>query len=158
MIIALTGHREKRLNLPTDVSLPEWNPIRDWIRTEIITRHATEVFTGMASGSDMAIAYEVAKMKQEGYNIILTCVLPCKGYGTRTPNYQFVKESADNVIEIHNKWVKGCDDDRDDYMAKNCDLMLAIFDGNKCGGVWRTMNMAHDYKKDIICCPLNLLT
>lgn len=156
MILALTGHREQRLNLPVDVSTVEWDGIRHWIRQSIIDYGADVVFSGMASGSDMAMAYETAKMKDEGHRIKLKLVLPCPDYGMRTPNYDYVYRRADKIITIYDHWFKGCDDGRDDYMAKNCDMMLAIFDGNRTGGVWSTMNKAHNYGKTVINCPLNL--
>ena len=156
MIIALTGHREQRLNLPADVTADKWCGIRHWIRQEIINNKADEVFSGMASGSDMAMAYEAARLKDEGHRLKLTLVLPCPDYGMRTPNYEYVYRRANKIVNIYDHWFKGCDEGRDDYMAKNCDIMLAIFDGNKTGGVWSTMNKAHNYNKTVICCPLNL--
>jgi uncharacterized phage-like protein YoqJ len=156
MIIALTGHREQRLNLPADVTADKWCGIRHWIRQDIINNKADEVFSGLASGSDMAMAYEAARLKDEGHKLKLTLVLPCPDYGMRTPNYEYVYRRANKIVNIYDHWFKGCDEGRDDYMAKNCDIMLAIFDGNKTGGVWSTMNKAHNYNKTVRCCPLNL--
>lgn len=90
MIIALTGHREQRLNLPSDVALDDWKNIRQWIRQQIIDNKADTVLSGMADGSDLAIAYEVVQMKKEGYPIKLTCVFPCKNCG-----YQICKPFMD---------------------------------------------------------------
>ena len=157
MILALTGHREQRLNLPTDVSAEEWKPIRKWIKEQILLINPNEVFTGMASGSDMAIGYVVAQMKDTGYDIKLSCILPCKGYGTRNPNYEFIINHANDIIEMHGEWIKGCDNDRDDYMASNCDILLAVYDRTPTGGVYSTINKAKKQHKQIIYCPTEIL-
>ena len=68
MIIALTGHREERLNLPPDVSDSKWEHITTWLRNTLLIEmqklHNEEliVFCGLATGSDMAIGYTVANM------------------------------------------------------------------------------------------------
>ena len=154
MIIALTGHREQRLGLPSDVAAKEWEPIRSWIRKQILDSNATEVFSGMAGGSDLAIAYEVAKMKEEGYRIKLTCVFPCKGYGTKSKHYSYIVGKADRIVNIHPKWQKGCDDDRDQYMVNHCDILLAVFDGQETGGVYSTIRKAEKLGKPIIYCDV----
>ena len=150
MIIALTGHREQRLNLPSDVALDDWKNIRQWIRQQIIDNKADTVLSGMAGGSDLAIAYEVVQMKKEGYPIKLTCVFPCKNYNVSNQYYKYITNNADNIVEIHDEWFKGCDNDRDQYMVDNCDILLAIFDGNKNGGVYSTIRKAEKKNKKII--------
>ena len=45
MIIALTGHREQRLNLPSDVSDKKWEAVNIWIWNTIafeINKHPNE--------------------------------------------------------------------------------------------------------------------
>lgn len=164
MIIALTGHRPERLGLPKDVSLPQWENIIRWIKTELMRAglgltegEELEVFSGMASGADIAIAYAALQLK-ENFKLKLTLVCPFEGYGHDNPHYNEILKGADSIINLNKKWVKGCDDARDDYMAKHCDIMLAIYDGNKNGGVWSTLNKAWRYGKHIVYCPLDLIT
>lgn len=154
MKIALTGHREERLGLPRDVSDIQWETIENWIASQIINHYYFHdeclVYCGMAEGSDMALGYVVSLLKDFGYNIKLICVCPCARYGHKAPNYEYVIDHADEIINLHETYVKGCDDERDDYMAKNCDLMLAIFDGGKNSGVWKTIKRARNYDKEIL--------
>ena len=162
MIIALTGHRPERLALPKDVSLPQWKNIIDWISEEILyvsnsSKEEVEIFSGMASGADIAIAYAALQLKKD-FKLKLTLVCPFEGYGHDNPHYNEILNGADSIINLNKKWVKGCDDARDDYMAKHCDIMLAIYDGNKNGGVWSTLNKAWRYGKHIVYCPLDLIT
>lgn len=160
-VIALTGHRPERLGLPDSVINSAWLPIRDWIRNvlldEIEKSKEIEVFSGMASGSDIAMAIVACHLKHQGYPIKLTCICPFKGYGRKDRFYKYIMENSDNVINIHESWARGCDNDRDEYMAKYCDVMLAIFDGHENGGVYSTIKKAEKYHKKILYCPKNLL-
>lgn len=164
MIIALTGHREQRLNLPSDVSDKKWDAIRTWIWNTIVSEIDKNpndkiiCFTGLASGSDMALGYTVANMKKAGFNVELHAIAPCRGYGRKNPNYQFVMENTDKVINIHDKWVKTCDNDRDEYMAAKCDKMIAIYDRIRTGGVFNTIKKCNNYNKEVIYCPEGIVT
>lgn len=163
MIIALTGHREERLNLPPDVSDSKWKHITTWLRNTLLiemqrlNNEELIVFCGLATGSDMAIGYTVANMKKDGVNIKLYCIAPCKNYNNTNSNYAFVIKYADEIINIHDKWVKGCDRDRDDYMTSNCDKMIAIYDGIETGGVFYTVKKCKKQNKEIIYCPKNIV-
>lgn len=150
MIIAMTGHQHERLGLPIDVSKNEWDKVIKWIRYEIIESGADEVFSGMAHGSDMAMAYAAADLKKHGWDGRLTLVCPCVGYGSTDPMYEYIFERADRVISMHPEWQKGADDERDEFMAANCDVMLSIFDGQKHGGCWSTINKAIKHGKKVI--------
>lgn len=155
--IAMTGHRPERLGLPLDVRSNEWAPIRYWIHNtlkEFIDKYGEiTVFTGMASGADIVMGYVATLMKQSGFPVKINCICPCTGYGRKDPVYTQIMERADEVINIHDAWVRGCDNDRDEYMAKNCDFMFAIFDGHQKGGVWSTLKKAYRYKKPVSFCP-----
>lgn len=159
--IALTGHRPERLGLPSSVISDEWYGIRSWIRNTILENikefGEVEVFSGMASGSDIAMAIIACHLKNEGYKVKLTCVCPFNGYGRKEQLYNYIMRHADKVVNIHNSWQRGCDNDRDDYMASHCDVMLAVFDGHKNGGVYSTIKKAERYKKKIVYCPKDLL-
>lgn len=157
MKIALTGHRPERLGLPENVAAPEWEDIRNWIRSQLIELKADQVYVGMAAGSDMALGYVAAQLKQEGFPIKITCVLPCTGYGSTTPNYEFVYFRANEVVTMEKKWMPDCDNKRDQYMADHCDVMLSIFDGHKKGGVWSTIKKTRRQEKRIYFCPAELL-
>lgn len=160
MKVALTGHREQRLGLPKDVSALEWTGIREWMRKEILSyvrpTQTAVIITGMASGSDMAFGYVASQLKDEGYNISILCAEPCENYNNSDPWAKFVEEHADEFWYAGKEYKKGADNLRDDFMAQECDIMLAIFDGKKNGGVWSTLGKAAAYGKCIACCPLNL--
>ena len=53
--------------------------------------------------------------------------------------------------------ILGCDNVRDQYMVDHCDVLLAIWDGNKSGGVWSTIRKTQKAGKKIIYCPKEIL-
>ena len=68
-----------------------------------------------------------------------------------------MKKYADEWVELSNKFDKGCDNARDQYMVDHCDVLLAIWDGKKSGGVWSTICKAQKVGKQIVYCPKEVL-
>ena len=159
MIIALSGHREKRLNLPLSIKDKQWTDILNWLKetiTNIINEHPNEeiiCYSGLACGSDMAFACAVIDLKKQGYNIKLHGIAPCNNYNCSDPNYKYVYRNCDNVIDIHDEWIKGCDTDRDNYMLEHCDILIVIYDKIRTGGVYNIIKNAEKINKPIIYCP-----
>ena len=79
-------------------------------------------------------------------------------YITSHKLYNSIKEQADEWIELSDEFYKGCDNVRDQYMVDHCDVLLAIWDGNKSGGVWSTIRKAQKAGKQIIYCPKEILS
>lgn len=160
MKIALTGHRCQRLGLPEDEKSSRWDNITNWIKAileELInSEEVADIYCGMASGCDIKLGCIVAQMKTEK-NIRLHCVLPCRNYNSTHPYYEEIKARADEWIELSDEFYKGCDNVRGQYMVDCCDVLLAIWDKNKSGGVWSTIRKAQRANKRIICCPKKVL-
>ena len=81
MRIALTGHRPQRLGLLNDERSEDWKHIKDWLYgmlTIAACVEPTDIYSGMASGSDTLLALTAIQMKKNGINMRLHCVLPCK--------------------------------------------------------------------------------
>lgn len=162
MKIALTGHRPERLGLPFDVTKSEWEPIRKWISKKIneyIDKETEliECISGVASGSDIAFGYVVARLMKFSDKVRLILASPFPGYNENDIHYNFLKDNCNKWYYACDEYDKNADDMRDDYMARECDVMLAIFDGGEYGGVWSTMKKAMKYGKPIICCPIEIL-
>ena len=166
MKVALTGHRPQRLGLPEDELDDKWEKIRDWIvhnltqmiQTTTLENDQLEIYCGMASGSDILFGMTSAFLKAG--NVIplkIHCILPCKNYNSLHKYYKDIKILADECIELSDEFYKGCDSVRDQYMVDHCDVLLAIWDGNKSGGVWSTIRKAQKAGKQIIYCPKEVL-
>ena len=166
MKVALTSHRPERLGLLSDEGSHEWKNIRDWLVKQItdirmfdlIQNHTTDLYCGMASGSDILFGIIASIYRANALNIKLNCVLPCKEYNSSNKYYQLIKDNADEWVELSEEFYKGCDNVRDQYMVDHCDVLLAIWDGNKSGGVWSTIRKAQKAGKQIIYCPKEIVT
>ena len=166
MKVALTGHRPQRLGMPDDELDDEWNEIRDWIvnnlihmlQTTLLEDESLDVYCGMATGSD--ILFGMSSVFLKAADIVplkLHCVLPCKDYNSSHKYYNDIKLLADEWIELADEFYKGCDNVRDQYIVDHCDVLLAIWDGNKSGGVWSTIRKAQKAGKQIVYCPKEIL-
>lgn len=155
MNLALTGHRPQRLGFSDDEMASDYKDIRLWtelnIEREIFREHQryVTVYCGMASGCDIAFGLVACELKEEGRPVKLVCVLPCKDYNSSHKYYSCLKEHADEWIELSDEFYRGCDNVRDQYMVDRCDKLLAVWDGNKSGGVWSTIKKAKKVGKKI---------
>lgn len=151
MKVALTGHRPERLGYSKDTYITtDWVFLINWIKDVIVKNGVTDVYCGMASGCDIAFGIAAYLLKNENYHIILHCILPCKDYNISHRWYQKLKEIADEWVELSEEFYKGCDNVRDQYMVDHCDKLIAVWDGNKTGGVWSTIRKAKKQGKEII--------
>ena len=105
---------------------------------------------------DIAFGMVGAILKEE-LDCKLHCILPCKNYNSSHKLYNIIKEHADEWVELSDEFYKGCDNVRDQYMVDHCDVLLAVWDGIKSGGVWSTIREAQKAGKKIIYCPKEIL-
>lgn len=150
---ALTGHRPERLNYNNNLYHPDWYRIINWMKEKIQEYQITDVYSGMAEGCDMVFAMAAIQIKKYGYPLKLHCVLPCNDYQSHHILYQYIKLRADEWIELSDEFYKGCDNVRDQYMVDHSDMLFAIWDGNKSGGVWSTIKKAQKKNVEIIYYP-----
>ena len=155
--VGVTGHRNQRLGLPEDEASKAWEHIRCWISHELSKcikicterNEPLELYCGMASGSDIAFGI-IADIYKSHYihSVKLHCILPCKDYNSSHKYFKFLKMKSDEWIELSNEFYKCCDNVRDQYIVDHSDVMLAIWDGNKTGGVWSTIRKAQKSRKE----------
>lgn len=160
MKIALTGHRPQRLGLSNDEKSKDWEPLGDWLYGILLAMayiEPVDIYSGMASGSDILFALTALKIKKNGLKAHLHCILPCKDYDTSNKYHVEIKKAADEWVELSDAFYKGCDNVRDQYLVDHCDILLAIWDGKKSGGVWSTIRKAQKVGKPIIYCPKAIL-
>ena len=151
---ALTGHRPERLGYDKeDFCKTEWISLIDWLQYSVKLNKITDMYCGMADGCDIAYGITAIELKLEGYQVKLHCVLPCKNYNSSNRWYKVLKECSDEWIELSDDFYKGCDNVRDQYMVDHSDLLFAVWDGNKSGGVWSTIRKGRKKNVEIIYYP-----
>lgn len=149
MKIALTGHRPGRL-YTNDLLSPEWNKLRERLRYILLSEKCTDAYTGMADGSDIVFALAVCDLKNTNHHINLHCILPCNEYQCNHPFYYTIKNHANEWKSLSTHFYKGCDNIRDQYLVDHSDKLIAVWDGNKSGGVWGTICKARKQNLPII--------
>lgn len=165
MKVALTGHRPQRLGLPENIGDEQWGKIETWLIKQLFKLYKTATnnredligYCGMASGCDIEFGYIISITSYVATGMKLACVLPCKDYNSSNQYYNQLKAEADEWIELADEFYKGCDNVRDQYMVDHCDVLIAVWDGIKSGGVWSTIRKAQKAGKQIIYCPTEIL-
>lgn len=159
--IGLTGHRPPRLGYETDILKDKrWYPIIDWVKEKIKECGATDVWCGMAVGSDMALAQAALELKDEGEDITIHCVYPCEHYNDFRMFMEPFRRLRDEVTDhrcLNQKWSQTAEDDRDQYIVEKSDILLAIWDGKEGGGTYSTIQRAKEKDIEVICYPKELL-
>lgn len=140
MKIALTGHTTARLR-GKDTEVADWLKI---VLTDLFIGEEDELLCGGAEGADTLFG-ECAFLFP---HVKLKLCLPIKGY--RGHALDALKERANDIFWVSEVWDKGLNTKRDRYMVDNCDVLLAVWDGIKDGGTWRTIQYAMKKKKRII--------
>lgn len=167
MRMALTGHRPERLGYPDLCfeTTSEWRKIINWLKEKMLELGITDAYCGMASGCDIAYGIAVIELNNEALvhkinrpDIKLHCILPCKNYNSsNTIWYRVLRDEACEWVELADEFYKGCDNVRDQYMVDHSDMIFAIWDGNKTGGVWSTIRKAEKKGIDVIYYPKDKL-
>ena len=137
MKVAITGHRPGRI-------AGQEQGIKEWVKDYLSKVDCTEAYSGMAMGTDQIFAKVVEDME-----IPLICCYPYRRNNFH-PVEQQINNKAKDVRFISEEYSKQSYWIRDKYMVDNCDVLLAVFDGNKEGGTWITVDYAQRIGKPIV--------
>lgn len=147
---AFTGHRSIR---------PEHERVlRGRLRMAIEEAYdagVTNFVCGMAVGFDMLAAEAVLSLRDELPDITLTAVVPFRGQEERWSEankrrYRRILEEADSVIELSDRFFRGAELRRNDYMIGHSCRVIAYFDGSPKSGTGYTVTQAMNKNLKII--------
>lgn len=139
--VAVTGHRPSRLK-GAEPAVSAW--LSQQLQ-ELNKEHGIfKAYCGMAQGTDQLFALECIKQ-----DIPLYCVYPFEREKYH-PQEEYIMDSAAAVIFLQSEDSHASYFKRDKYMVDHCDVLLAVWDGNKNGGTWLTIKYAQDNNIPII--------
>ena len=165
--IAITGHRPNKL-WGYDLSHPNYEKLRSNLIktiTDIWDKKAYPLFmhnveleciSGMALGVDTVFAQAVLQLKQQFSIVKLIAAIPClnqdrKWHYTDQAEYKRLLDLAD---ESHYVWrenyIDGCMNKRNQYMIDRCNVLIAVWNGDKTGGTADAIRRAEKADKEII--------
>lgn len=144
MKIAITGHRPKVLGWGYDYSSSNYRELSEELENIIIdcikdTEEQIEIISGMALGVDIVFALVAIKLKQEGHDVKLHCVIPFKGQENKW--FKEDRELYKSILNEADKATYVCDEGyaswkmqkRNEFMVDRCDMLIAVWNGKKSG-------------------------
>ena len=163
MICCVTGHRPKGFPFPRDnenlIYMNYCLTLYDKVK-ELIFEGADEFISGMAEGVDVDFANIVLLLRDEYYNIKLEAALPYpprqhKKITEYIQDFESILINCDKKTIISNNYSQGCMQKRNKYMVDKSDIILAVWNGEKKGGTWSTIEYALSKNKPIHYIMLN---
>ena len=162
-ICAVTGHRPK--GFPWNYRDKSCKEQKEYLKTledtiiELIEKDGFDYFiSGGAIGADQDFAEIVIKLKKYYPQIRLEVAVPCpdqdlKWCDSDKKRYNHILKQADFVNFLSSSYTPRCMQDRNEYMADKCDLLLVVWNRQKCGGTYNTLVYAMSINK-----PYKLIT
>ena len=143
MRVAFTGHRPEQLHIGHNELSEEGQALREFIRNEIRVLEqagADTFFCGAARGADIICGELVMQEKQAHPELKLICVIPfaeqARGWAMNWAfRYRELLRNADQIVLMCSNYQRGCYHMRNRYMVDNCDLLIAIYNGENNGGM-----------------------
>lgn len=142
MIVAFTGHRPERIE-------GRVNEVYSAIQSFLMETNPSLVISGMAGGVD-----QLAAGWARALNIPWIAAIPFPGQHLRWPTkhqviYEKLLESAQRIEIISESYDRAVYQRRDEWMVDNCDLLAAVWDGEKRGGTYNTIRYAERVGREV---------
>lgn len=154
MIVAFTGHRNDKLpDKKTGYKLP--NPTYNYVYKEIKSTleflKPDKVISGMALGIDQWAAMIAIRL-----NIPLLAAIPFEGQEFKWPlssqnTYnKLISLASETLIVCEGGYAAHKMQIRNQFMVDSCDILIAVYNGDKTGGTANCINYARSLNKKII--------
>lgn len=157
MVYCVTGHRPAGFPFSRDENdltyMNYCNTLYDTVKDLVFDGYDLFI-TGMADGADIDFAYVVLFLRDEDWPIKLEAALPYP-YSPRKKVTPYIENLESVLINcnfktiVSSSYFKGCMQKRNRYMVDKADLVLAIWNGEKRGGTWNTIDYAISKNKPI---------
>ena len=164
--VAFTGHRPESLPFGRDMHSGRYDDFELILWKEIrrcMDEGYDTFYCGGARGVDIVCGEIVIAEKLSKHpDIRLVCAIPYReqaekwGWMWRT-RYLDLLRAADKIEQMCSNYQRGCYHMRNRYMVDNCDLLIAIYNGENKGGTAYTVNYAREWGKEILIIDPNTL-
>jgi len=152
--ICATGHRPDKL-YGYNLSDPRWTALQEQFKLKLVEYNCKRAISGMALGVDQVFALAVLELKESGYDISLTCAVPCKNHSGKWPRqsqllYDSIKNRADEVVVVTDLYYHpSLMQTRNEWMVNRSDYVFAVWDGTS-GGTKNCVAYAEENHKPIV--------
>lgn len=154
MKIAVTGHRPNKLGDEYNLVGPYSDHIRTELQKVIDDLHPTLMISGMALGVDTIWAELAVKNK---IDLMAVIPFPSQDKVWRLENKIVYKNLLNYAQHTGGVFVTGTDpyeawkmSVRNEYMVRKCDLLVAVYNGDKSGGTFNCIEYANSVSKSML--------
>ena len=115
----------------------------------------TQFLSGMAEAVDSWSALSVLALREKNPAVKLHCILPCKAQADKWTAssqelYHSILDQADSIVYVNRGYHKNCMLERNRFLVKYADILLAVYNGEWRGGTAATMRYAQKMGREII--------
>ena len=106
--------------------------------------------SGMAEGVDLIAADIIIQNRKLNENLLLEAAIPHVGrMKSGNKNFKSILEKCNGIKVMQKSYSWSCFMERNTYMVDNSDLLIAVWDGRKQGGTYKTIVYAKASGKEI---------
>lgn len=142
----ITGHRD----IPAERMVYVEQQLR-WEVLAAIEAGYTRFISGFAEGADLMFAAIVAEQKANHPELFLEAAIPYAGrLKTRNKQFHALLQACDGIKVMCQEYTPSCFMQRNRYMARESQRVIAVYDGRDRGGTLFTMRYAHTLGREIL--------
>jgi uncharacterized phage-like protein YoqJ len=154
MIVSFTGHRLQSIG-GFDIPNPTYNYIYRKLKEKLVELKPSKALSGMALGVDQIAAEICLEL-----NIPLVAVVPFKGQELKwnkefQDKYNEILSKAEVVIVSTGGYSAKKMQIRNEYLVDNCELLVAVWNGEEKGGTYNCIQYAKKVGREIFTINLN---
>ena len=145
-VCCVTGHR--------DIPAERMAYVEQQLRREVleaIEAGYARFISGFAEGTDLMFAAIVAEQKKLHPELFLEAAIPYAGrLKTRNKQFHALLQACDGIKVMCREYTPSCFMQRNRYMARESQRVIAVYDGRDRGGTLFTMRYAHTLGREIL--------
>ncbi len=144
-VCCVTGHRD----IPAERIAYVEQQLR-WEVLAAIEAGYTRFISGFAEGTDLMFAAIVAEEKKLHPELFLEAAIPYAGrLKTRNKQFHALLQACDGIKVMCREYTPSCFMQRNRYMVRESQRVIAVYDGRDRGGTLFTLRYAHTLGREI---------